>query len=328
MSFVRPATHAAPNGRGWYEAVPEKLKMTIDNYFREAITPYDSETWENARVAALIAPHAGMSYSGRTASEAFSIFREYLYADKSKGNKVRRVFILGPSHTKGFEGCEISAAKMYETPFGALNVDTVVVDQLITALREAGVPVAKASRRTDEAEHSIEMETPYLSHILHYPPASASPSTQPAVRRISIVPVIVGWTDRQADKCISDVLKPYMDDARNVFILSSDFCHWGDRFSYTYHYKPSQYPSIGDAIIAMDHAGMKLLEKRDLEGWYDYLKTTKNTICGRAPISIGLQRWAEKVNTAQVKFVHYSQSNKCEGTDDSSVSYAAAVIME
>ncbi|KAG5463945.1 hypothetical protein LSCM1_00119 [Leishmania martiniquensis] len=328
MPFVRPATHAAPNGRGWYEAIPERLKETIDKYFSEAAHHYHEESVGCTRLTALIAPHAGMSYSGRTASEAFAVLQEYLYTKGSKGSELERVFILGPSHTKGFEGCELSAAAEYGTPFGPLKVDTAAVEHVIAALQKAGVGASTATRRTDEAEHSIEMETPYLSYILYYPPPSMRASVQPAAGRVSIVPIIVGWTDRQAEKAIYEVLKPYMEDARNFFIFSSDFCHWGDRFSYSYHYKRAEYPNIGDAIIAMDHAAMELLEKRDLEGWYSYLKTTKNTICGRAPISVGLQRWADDVSKARVKFVHYSQSNRCEDADDSSVSYAAAIVME
>ncbi|CAJ1035917.1 Memo-like protein, putative [Leishmania lindenbergi] len=327
MHFVRSATHAAPHGCGWYEAIPERLKATIDDYLREVTHHYEDESRGGARMMGLIVPHAGMSYSGRTACEAFAVFREYLYAKGSKGSKVERIFILGPSHTKGFEGCELSAASAYETPFGPLKVDTATVDRVITALCKAGVGAATASRRTDEAEHSIEMETPYLSHILHYPPAATGTSTQPAAARVSIVPIIVGWTNRQDEKAICDALKPYMDDARNFFIFSSDFCHWGDRFSYTYHYQRYQYPNIGDSIIAMDHAAMELLERRDLEGWYGYLRTTKNTICGRAPISIGMQHWMDEASKVQIKFVHYSQSNKCLSVEDSSVSYAAAIIL-
>ena len=30
------------------------------------------------------------------------------------------------------------------------------------------------------------------------------------------------------------MLAKYLDDPANVFIVSSDFCHWGTRFSYTF----------------------------------------------------------------------------------------------
>lgn len=31
-----------------------------------------------------------------------------------------------------------------------------------------------------------------------------------------------------------EILAPYLDDPSNLFVISSDFCHWGRRFSYTY----------------------------------------------------------------------------------------------
>ncbi len=30
------------------------------------------------------------------------------------------------------------------------------------------------------------------------------------------------------------MLAPYLDDPGNVFIVSSDFCHWGQRFQFTF----------------------------------------------------------------------------------------------
>jgi hypothetical protein len=35
------------------------------------------------------------------------------------------------------------------------------------------------------------------------------------------------------------LLAPYIADPFNLFIISSDFCHWGSRFSYT-HYDSSK----------------------------------------------------------------------------------------
>jgi hypothetical protein len=31
------------------------------------------------------------------------------------------------------------------------------------------------------------------------------------------------------------LLGPYLDDPSNLFVISSDFCHWGRRFSYTFY---------------------------------------------------------------------------------------------
>ena len=33
----------------------------------------------------------------------------------------------------------------------------------------------------------------------------------------------------------AQVLAPYLQDPRNLFVISSDFCHWGARFGFTFH---------------------------------------------------------------------------------------------
>lgn len=35
----------------------------------------------------------------------------------------KRVFVLGPSHFKGFTGCALSDCNTIETPLGSLDVD-------------------------------------------------------------------------------------------------------------------------------------------------------------------------------------------------------------
>lgn len=329
MSYTRSASHAAPNGRGWYEAIPERLRSIIDQYFVQVDSQHRIEGHGDRRMTGIIAPHAGIDYSGETAACAYAFLRHYLYPSDSTGMgaKVERIFIIGPSHQKGFEGFEISAASAYDTPFGAIPVDTAAAAAVMKAMNDAGISTNRTSRRTDEAEHSIEMQTPFLSHVLHFPPPKST-ATAPAIERVSILPMIIGWTDRNDEQRICDVLRPYFSDPRNFFVFSSDFCHWGSRFSYTYHFKKAEFANIGDSIIAMDHAAMELLEAKNLDGWYSYLKKTENTICGRAAIGVGLHRWAALKETAHVEFVGYSQSNKCADSKDSSVSYAAAIIFE
>ncbi|EPY41783.1 memo-like protein [Angomonas deanei] len=273
---------------------------------------------------ALIAPHAGMVYSGETASYAYAVLRRFLYNPTLQGDLVRRVFILGPAHVKGFAGVEISSATEFETPFGPLPVDTQVTSKLLNDLKKGGVTANWASKEVDTREHSIELQTPYLSHILYFPPGD-----QPAAKdRIKIVPLVIGDANQNCEKRIYEILEPYMSSKENVFIYSSDFCHWGSRFRYTYHYKKERYPLIGDAIIAMDKEGMTTLEKVDLTAWYQYLDATDNTICGRHAIGVGLQGWHLQKKHTVIDFLRYSQSNKCASPSDSSVSYASAVITE
>lgn len=39
----------------------------------------------------------------------------------------------------------------------------------------------------------------------------------------------------EQEKLYGDILAPYLNDPQNLFVISSDFCHWGSRFRYTYY---------------------------------------------------------------------------------------------
>lgn len=315
MSYSRRASHA----NSWYEGSKKLLKDTVDRLFADVKNfSFDGDR----TLLGIISPHAGINYSGQTAAYVYTALRNYLYSSNNQED-VTHIFLLGPSHHKSFEGVELSNARQYETPFGALSIDTSLIAKIHQELRSACVPVGYMSRSTDEDEHSIEMQLPFISHILHYPPQCAVPAKE----RVQLVPILIGWTDRAMEERIGAVLALYFKDPRKFFVLSSDFCHWGSRFQYTFHYKRSEYPAIGDAIIAMDREGMDLLERKDVNGWYDYLAKTHNTICGQRPISVGMAA-VERDSAASVHFLHYSQSNRCSGPSDSSVSYASAVITQ
>lgn len=45
-------------------------------------------------------------------------------------------------------------------------------------------------------------------------------------RDISIVPILVGSTTPEQEAEMGEVLAPYLEDEGNLFIISSDFCHW------------------------------------------------------------------------------------------------------
>ena len=45
--------------------------------------------------------------------------------------------------------------------------------------------------------------------------------------------MLVSHNSAEVDLAVGQVLKTYMDDPSNLFIISSDFCHWGRRFAYT-----------------------------------------------------------------------------------------------
>jgi len=126
------------------------------------------------------------------------------------------------------------------------------------------------------------------------------------------------------------VLSKYLGDPSNLFIVSSDFCHWGQRFRYT-HYERS-YGEIYQSIQRLDQQGMAIIENIDAAGFTDYLKKFGNTICGRHPISVLLNmidhfRTTSNGVKMSLKFIDYAQSSQCRSFSDSSVSYASASLV-
>lgn len=157
-----------------------------------------------------------------------------------------RIFILGPSHHHYTKICELSRHSHYATPVSSLQLDTGV----ISALRATRC-FSDMSPRVDEEEHSIEMQLPFIAHVMRARRAS---------RPFTIVPILVGSLNAQAEAEFAKILAPYFADTSNLFVISSDFCHWGSRFSYTY--RDDGAGDIHDSIERLDRRGMDLIEKK------------------------------------------------------------------
>ena len=67
-----------------------------------------------------------------------------------------------------------------------------------------------------------------------------------------MVPVLVGQTSHAKELMYGKIFSEYLKDPENLFVISSDFCHWGDRFRYTYYDK-----TIGDI-----HESIEDLDKK------------------------------------------------------------------
>lgn len=181
---------------------------------------------------------------------------------------------------------------------------------------------------TDEDEHSIELQLPFI----YYQLARSSPDAK-------IVPILVGSIQPKQEHRYGCLLAPYLKNPRNRFVVSSDFCHWGRRFSYTYYAEPGQAARhishsnpaspacpIYVSIEQCDREGMRRIEEGSHEKFIEYLQQTRNTICGRHPISVMLCALAEAEIHQKFHFLHYAQSSLCKEVSDSSVSYATAIV--
>lgn len=294
---VRRATHSG----SWYSDSGAELTRQLDQWLGQA-----DLTHGPAR--AIIAPHAGYQYCGACGGHAYRQISPAV---------VRRIFILGPSHHVRLSSCALTQASKYHTPLYDLHVDTQINAELdATGLFEW------MDIRTDENEHSIEMHLPYIARVM-----------EPYKDQFTIVPILVGSLSAEREAVYGKLLSCYLADPHNLFVISSDFCHWGQRFRYTYYDR--SYGSIHQSIEGLDKAGMSIIEGLDPGKFADYLRKFGNTICGRHPIGVLLQAIQALVNgtngpvrsRASLRFLKYAQSSQCRNMSDSSVSYASAALV-
>ncbi|XP_022914947.1 protein MEMO1 [Onthophagus taurus] len=291
---VRRAIHAG----SWYTDSGSELSNQLDYWLNQA-----DLTHGPAR--AIIAPHAGYQYCGACGGYAYRQVSPVV---------VRRVFILGPSHHVRLLGCALSRAQKYRTPLYDLIVDTQINAEL-----EMTGQFEWMHMDTDENEHSIEMHLPYIAKVM-----------ENFKHQFTVVPILVGSLSQDREACYGRILSSYLADPQNLFVISSDFCHWGHRFRYTYYDR--SYGSIYQSIEGLDRAGMGIIEKLNPTEFTNYLKKYGNTICGRHPIGILLQAVQELLRndhtqSASLKFLKYAQSSQCRNMNDSSVSYASAALV-
>jgi AmmeMemoRadiSam system protein B/AmmeMemoRadiSam system protein A len=142
---------------------------------------------------ALIMPHAGYIYSGPTAAHAYLAL---------KNRQFKKIIILGPDHHVGFTNCAISDVRGYETPLGV-----VLLHPDAARLRREYRKIFRPVEMSDNLEHSIEVEIPFLQRWLH---------------GFEIIPIVTGPGDvGQYAEAIDTVLDP-----DTLVIASSDLSHY------------------------------------------------------------------------------------------------------
>ena len=93
----------------WYLSDAHALGRELDDWLARAAPAEGS-----AHSRAIIGPHAGYRYCGACGGHAYA---------RIHPEKVKRVFILGPSHHVRLSGCALSACSKYQTPFYDLTID-------------------------------------------------------------------------------------------------------------------------------------------------------------------------------------------------------------
>jgi AmmeMemoRadiSam system protein B len=187
--MVRPAAVAGT----WYPATAAALADAVDGYLGRATREVTGD------LVALVAPHAGLVYSGPVAAHAYRLLA---------GRTFDAVVIVGPSHFVSFEGVAVPAAEGFDTPFGIVRVDTDITAALLDAS-----PIVREQAQAHAREHSIEMQLPFLRRV---------------APQAAIVPLVMGRQTADTVRTLGDALGRVLGGRRALLVASTDLSHYHD----------------------------------------------------------------------------------------------------
>jgi len=278
---VRPARLAGT----WYLADPVQLRNRLNLYLERAGT-----IEVHGRPIALVSPHAGYRFSGQAAAYGYKALR---------GKGVKRVILMGVSHSVPFMGASIPDVTHFKTPLGSVPVDRAAAAKLLES------PLISVRPEVHVREHSVEMQVPMLQ-------AALGPS-------VKIVPMVFGALKDEDYEAVAAQLREVIDE-ETVVVASSDFMHYGERFNYQPFKK-----SPARNIEIFDRQAIERILARDLPGFREHYAKTGNTICGRVPIGVLLALLPEK---ARGSLLRYYRSGELTGKWEGSVSYASVLFTD
>ena len=182
----------------WYPSDASRLSADVERHIAQA-SRVDAGMPENANLVALVAPHAGLMYSGPVAAYAYKLL---------SSRSFETIVLVGPSHYVSFEGASLWPRGAFQTPLGPLKID-----EDTAAAVAAACPVIQELPEAHAREHSLEMQLPFLARYAPHVP---------------IVPIVMGWQTRDCAFTLADGLVAALRDRRALLIASSDLSHFYD----------------------------------------------------------------------------------------------------
>jgi AmmeMemoRadiSam system protein B len=191
IAEVRPS----PIAGTWYSDDPDRLRQQVDHYLASAHLPN-----LDGQVTAIIAPHAGHRYSGRTAGHAFA---SVLGQDRDL------VCIVSPMHAAYPANLLTSAHKAYSTPLGPVRIDQAALAQLDELLTQDGMQLTPVG---NDKEHSLEIELPFLQRALR--------------TEFKLLPVMVRSQSPFVARQLGHALAGVMQGRSGLLVASTDLSHF------------------------------------------------------------------------------------------------------
>jgi MEMO1 family protein len=273
----------------FYASSENELRKQVEDCFLGKKGPGELPGKRKGKLVGVIAPHAGYAYSGMCAAWTYKAIGESEVPDL--------YILLGPNHHGTGSGMSLET---FQGPFGLIRTD----------LDFAGKLAEKGTIKVNEAihlqEHSIEVQLPFLQF-------SMGRDTE----KLKVLQILVDG-DLDLKKAAIDLKETIMDTGKKVvFIISSDFTHYGRDYKYV--------PFVDDipqSIIDLDKEAINPILKGDVNAFTTLLDEKAFTICGVLPIELFLRT----VKFTKADLEAYYTSGDLIGKYKSSVSYASIIF--
>ena len=273
----RPAAVAGT----WYPGTKGALIQDVDDYLSRAGDA------ARGRVDAVIAPHAGLMFSGPVGA--------YSYKAAAANGPYDVAILVGPSHFVAFDGVALYPSGAFDTPLGPAVVDEATGAELLDVCR-----VVQALPAAHRREHSLEMQLPFLRRLL--------PDTP-------IVPMIMGYQTRDTIEALGDALGRIAPGRRLLLVASTDLSHYFDART-----AASLDRRVQDYVAAFDSAGLLELFEQYPEG-----ERGRFVACGGGP-AIAVMLGARGRGARDGRVLKYAHSGEISGDNTGVVGYLAAAL--
>jgi AmmeMemoRadiSam system protein B len=269
----------------FYAGTESSLRRQIEDCFKHALGPGalpGPASKAEPRILGLVSPHAGYMYSGPVAAHGF-------YALASQG-KPEAVVVLGPNHSGLGADVAVSQQDRWQTPLGEMELDHDLGQSIIAAS-----PVAQWDDSAHSAEHSIEVQVPFLQFIY---------GGTVRLVAISMLRQDLG-TSRELGQALAAALK-----GRDALIVaSSDFSH----------YEPQSSAS------RKDHLALEAILDQSPERLEKTVRSQSISMCGPGPVMAMLTA-CKALGADQARLLCYATSGDITGDRSRVVGYASVAI--
>jgi hypothetical protein len=200
------------------------------------------------KAIAVVAPHAGYDFSGRTAGAVFSEVKV-----------PETVIILGPNHWGAGSEFAIMSEGAWETPLGEVMIDSGVAASLKKACG-----LLEEDEAAHESEHSLEVEVPFLQNL--------NPNLQ-------IVPIAIASMEQSSLEVLGKAIGETVKDAgKEVLIVASTDMSHTERSN----------PTRQEDVRRRDMMAIDAILELDAEKLLRVVREQRITMCGPAPVAAAI----------------------------------------